>query len=66
MQSNFNPDNDFDFITTKEAADILCKTIGTLERWRRDRKGPNFYKHGRSVYYKKSDIHECPKLQQKK
>ncbi len=65
MQSNFNPDNDFDFIMTKEAASILHRTTGTLERWRREQKGPKFYKNGRSIYYRTSDIQEFLTLQEK-
>jgi predicted DNA-binding transcriptional regulator AlpA len=44
------------FVSTPEAARILATTVNTLNFWRAARKGPRFYRHGRSVRYLLSDL----------
>ncbi len=43
-------------ITTKELAYRWKLTVLTLERWRREGKGPQFSRKGRSVFYNMEDI----------
>ena len=44
------------FITETEAADYLCQSIRTLQKWRVTGFGPHFYKPGRSVRYRRRDL----------
>ena len=46
------------FITETEAADYLCQSIRTLQKWRVTGFGPYFYKPGRSVRYRRRDLRE--------
>jgi hypothetical protein len=46
------------FITEIEAADYLCQSIRTLQKWRVTGFGPHFYKPGRSVRYRRRDLRE--------
>jgi len=46
------------FITETEAADYLCQSIRTLQKWRVTGFGPHFYKPGRSVRYRRRDLRE--------
>ena len=43
-------------LTPKETAQMLTLEIQTLALWRMHNKGPNFYKLGRAVRYKKEDV----------
>lgn len=43
-------------LTTKEAAQILGLSAGTLEVWRCIGKGPRYFKVGRRVGYKQHDL----------
>ena len=53
------PSNFWDgFITETEAADYLCQSIRTLQKWRVTGFGPHFYKPGRSVRYRRRDLRE--------
>jgi Helix-turn-helix domain len=45
-----------EFLTTKQAAEILQRSVKTLEYWRTLRSGPRFYKQGRVVRYLRSDV----------
>ena len=56
MEANpaiFNPS---DFIDTAATAKILGIKKGTLDIWRHQGKGPEFYKFGRSVRYYKPGL----------
>ena len=46
------------FIAETEAADYLCQSIRTLQKWRVTGFGPHFYKPGRSVRYRRRDLRE--------
>ena len=43
-------------LTTSEAADLLRRRPPTLERWRRQRIGPPFYRINGRVAYDRDDI----------
>ena len=47
MQKNLN---------TKDAADYIGFSSGTLEIWRQKAKGPKFHKVSGKVFYKKNDL----------
>lgn len=49
------------FISTSEAASILCVSRRTLEGWRRKRTGPRFYTFGRLVRYDEHQVLEWAK-----
>ena len=44
------------FLNTANAAHHLGYSKSSLESWRVERTGPNYYKTGRRVRYKKSDL----------
>ncbi|MFD0860531.1 helix-turn-helix domain-containing protein [Roseovarius aquimarinus] len=46
------------FINETEAADYLCQSIRTLQKWRVTGFGPHFYKPGRSVRYRRRDLRD--------
>ena len=44
------------FIDETQAADFLCQSVRTLQKWRVSGFGPHFYKPGRSVRYRRRDL----------
>ncbi|SLN64569.1 Helix-turn-helix domain protein [Roseovarius albus] len=44
------------FIDEKSAADFLCQSVRTIQKWRVTGFGPKFYKSGRSVRYRRRDL----------
>jgi len=48
------------YLTPKEAARYLAKAPGTLEEWRREKKGPRYYKLGperkAAILYHRHDL----------
>lgn len=46
------------FIDETQAADFLCQSVRTLQKWRVSGFGPQFYKPGRSVRYRRRDLLE--------
>ena len=46
------------FLNTKEAAEVLRMSPGTLEVWRCDGRGPRYRKIGWKVFYTIEDIQE--------
>jgi hypothetical protein len=38
------------------AADLLCQSVRTLQKWRTLGSGPAFFKSGRSVRYSRRDL----------
>ncbi|MBW0159706.1 helix-turn-helix domain-containing protein [Sedimentimonas flavescens] len=46
------------FIAEVEAADFLCQSVRTLQKWRVTGFGPQFYKPGRSVRYRRRDLRD--------
>ena len=39
-------------------AELLCQSIRTIQKWRITGYGPEFYKIGRSVRYKRAEVVE--------
>lgn len=48
-----NPDQ---FFTESQAAEIVCQSVRTLQKWRVTGFGPNFHKFGRSVRYGRYEL----------
>ncbi|MEX1663035.1 helix-turn-helix transcriptional regulator [Thioclava sp. 15-R06ZXC-3] len=46
------------FITEIDAADYVCQSVRTLQKWRLTGFGPQFYKPGRSVRYRRRDLRD--------
>ena len=46
------------FIYEKTAADFLCQSVRTNQKWRVTGFGPAFYKSGRSVRYRRCELLE--------
>ena len=46
------------FIDEKSAADFLCQSVRTIQKWRVTGYGPAFYKSGRSVRYRRRDLRD--------
>ena len=46
------------FIAETEAADFLCQSVRTIQKWRVTGAGPQFYKFGSSVRYRRRDLTE--------
>ncbi|WP_412074203.1 helix-turn-helix transcriptional regulator [Tritonibacter mobilis] len=46
------------FIDERTAADFLCQSVRTIQKWRVTGYGPKFYKSGRSVRYRRRDLSE--------
>lgn len=44
------------FIPETEAADFLCQSVRTIQKWRVTGAGPEFYKFGRSVRYRRREL----------
>lgn len=44
------------FIDERQVADRLCQSVRTIQKWRVTGNGPDFYKLGRSVRYRLSDV----------
>lgn len=57
-QNIHTPASDFwdGFIDETAAADFLCQSVRTLQKWRVTGFGPAFYKPGRSVRYRRRDL----------
>lgn len=45
-------------MTTEEVARTLEVTEHTLAMWRAEKKGPNFVKLGRAIFYRRSDVQD--------
>mgnify|MGYP006304177489 CR=1 FL=1 len=46
------------FIPEADAADYLCQSIRTLQKWRVNGRGPAYFKPGKSVRYRRRDLRE--------
>jgi hypothetical protein len=44
------------FINEAKAADFLCQSVRTIQKWRVTGVGPEFYKSGRSVRYRRREL----------
>lgn len=49
------------FIDEKKAADFLCQSVRTIQKWRVTGFGPKFYKSGRSVRYRRCELWNGPR-----
>ncbi|WP_338042801.1 helix-turn-helix domain-containing protein [Octadecabacter arcticus] len=54
------------FIDETKAADFLCQSIRTLQKWRVSGFGPQFYKPGRSVRYRRRDLSDWAETRMRK
>ena len=54
------------FIDETRAADFLCQSVRTLQKWRVTGFGPSFYKPGRSVRYRRRDLRDWAKSRRRK
>lgn len=48
-----NPDQ---LLKEHDAADLICQSVRTLQKWRVTGAGPQFFKIGRSVRYRRGDV----------
>lgn len=55
-------------MTPKEASVYTGFSVATLRKWRAERKGPQYFKYNKRIYYNKDDIDTflnsvfCPNL----
>ncbi|GEM_PF-2632022 len=56
MDLNSEVETNIRLIKPKEAAEILLCSERTLETWRRDERGPSYYKIEGKVLYKLEDV----------
>lgn len=55
--SDFSRDNSEILLTTKQAAELLGQSDGTLRRWRSERTGPAYVQlSARNLRYRKVDV----------
>ena len=55
---NNQPANDYldGLIDEAKAADFLCQSVRTIQKWRVSGFGPKFVKSGRSIRYRRRDL----------
>ncbi len=46
------------FLNEREAAELLCLGVRTLQRWRWEGRGPSYFKFGGAVRYARRDLDE--------
>ena len=51
-----NSVNDIPNLTTRQAAQVLAVSKGTLDQWRHHGKGPTYFRVGGLVRYRKEDL----------
>lgn len=56
FRANTEADPAGTFIDEQQVADRLCQSVRTIQKWRVTGNGPEFYKLGRSVRYRLSDV----------
>lgn len=49
-------------LSTKEAADFLGVSVGTIERWRKSNQGPPYFQKGRVIRYGLEDLKDWVNL----
>ena len=54
------------FIDETAAADFLCQSIRTIQKWRVTGFGPKFFKSGRSIRYRRRNLLEWAETRQRK
>ena len=62
VNSGIKMDMDIKLIKPKDAAEILMCSERTLEAWRREEKGPNYYKIEGKVLYELEDLYQFIKV----
>ncbi len=45
-------------MTTKQAAEFLNVSVGTLERWRKENRSPPYIKTGRYIRYGENELQD--------
>ena len=45
-----------DFITPKEVSEITGYSVGVLSNMRMKKEGFPYYKHGKKIFYKRSEV----------
>jgi predicted DNA-binding transcriptional regulator AlpA len=45
-----------EFLDERQVADLLCQSVRTIQKWRGTGAGPDFYKLGRSVRYRRAEV----------
>ena len=57
MLTNLTPEYDPDqMLTEYETANLICQSVRTLQKWRVTGFGPEFFKIGRSVRYRRREV----------
>lgn len=54
------------FIDETTAADFLCQSIRTIQKWRVTGFGSKFFKSGRSIRYRRRDLLEWAETRRRK
>ena len=57
QSSVFLPMQEREYLTEREGARYLNKSLSTMRRWRWLRIGPPWIKNGQSIEYLKTDLH---------
>jgi len=45
-----------DLLDERQVASSICHSVRTIQKWRVTGQGPNFFKLGRSVRYRRSEV----------
>ena len=64
MAANIIQIPDVDFISEREFANLIGKSLRTVRRWQVERRGPNRTVLGRSVFYSKQAIQDFMQRQE--
>jgi predicted DNA-binding transcriptional regulator AlpA len=56
IQENPSPEEALAFLNEHQLADLLCQSVRTIQKWRVTGYGPPYYKIGRSVRYRRSEM----------
>jgi excisionase family DNA binding protein len=64
-QTTHQPDDAHNYLTTEEAAKFLKVSLVSIHNWKKD-KGLVFYRIGRSIRFKKSDLVAFTEKQRKR
>lgn len=56
IQENPSLEEPLAFLNEHQLADLLCQSVRTIQKWRVTGYGPPYYKIGRSVRYRRSEV----------
>lgn len=45
-----------EFLNESKVAELICQSVRTIQKWRVTGHGPAYYKLGRSVRYRRSEV----------